>query len=60
VGENAVDDGGNPASATPATQKSFYWLDHKALDWVWPQAATAPERIVPNGMDFRRAATFVT
>ena len=37
IGANGVDDGGNPAHAGPGDSKTFYWLDHYALDWVWPQ-----------------------
>jgi hypothetical protein len=47
IGENAVDDGGNPAldgqvstNGTPTTT-SYYWQNHHALDWVWPQPASA-------------------
>jgi hypothetical protein len=39
VGENRVDDGGNPnTSKEPATYT--YWLHPGVLDWVWPQATT--------------------
>ena len=43
VGENGVDDGGNPSLADHSTLKTFYWLSHEALDWVWPQATTADD-----------------
>jgi hypothetical protein len=43
VGENGVDDGGNPSPADHGTPKTFYWQDRKALDWVWPQATTADD-----------------
>ena len=41
VGENGVDDGGDPSPAGHGTPKTFYWQDSQALDWVWPQATTA-------------------
>ncbi len=42
IGDNGKDDGGNPLRA--GTSYFHYWLDYKALDWVWPQPAT-PEEI---------------
>jgi len=39
VGENGVDDGGNPSSHK---WWEFYWFAH-TLDLVWPQPATAAE-----------------
>jgi hypothetical protein len=42
VGENGVDDGGNP-SLEGVTSSSFYWQNDRALDWVWPQPATEEE-----------------
>lgn len=44
VGENGKDDGGNPA-LKEGTEPSnyYYWLNPKALDWVWPQPATDAE-----------------
>jgi len=42
VGENGVDDGGNP-SLEGVTGSSFYWQNDRALDWVWPQSATEEE-----------------
>ena len=44
VGENGVDDGGDPALEKGAGSSSFNWLNPHALDWVWPQPAT-PEEI---------------
>jgi hypothetical protein len=44
VGENGVDDGGDPALEKGAESSSFNWLNPHALDWVWPQPAT-PEEI---------------
>jgi hypothetical protein len=41
VGENGVDDGGDPSPAGHGTPKTFFWQDSQALDWVWPQATTA-------------------
>ena len=40
VGENGVDDGGDPSGATSLYT---YWSNPKARDWVWPQPATAAE-----------------
>jgi len=39
IGENGRDDGGNPANPKDPTRN--FWLDHGALDWVWPQAVTS-------------------
>jgi hypothetical protein len=43
IGENGRDDGGNPALADEAKSKSLQWQNSNALDWVWPQPATAAE-----------------
>jgi hypothetical protein len=43
VGENGVDDGGNPALSKDSTSSSLYWQNPDALDWVWPQSATEAE-----------------
>ena len=43
VGENGKDDGGNPSLEKGAESSSFNWLNPDALDWVWPQPATAAE-----------------
>jgi hypothetical protein len=43
VGENGVDDGGNPALEKGATSSSFNWQNLHALDWVWPQPASDAE-----------------
>jgi hypothetical protein len=43
VGENGVDDGGNPALEKGVTSASFNWQNIHALDWVWPQPATPEE-----------------
>lgn len=43
VGENGVDDGGDPSLPPGSTSQSFYWQGNKARDWVWPQPATADE-----------------
>jgi hypothetical protein len=43
VGENGVDDGGNPALEPGVTSSSHAWQNPHALDWVWPQPATAEE-----------------
>jgi hypothetical protein len=44
IGENGVDDGGDPALEKGVESSSFNWLNPHALDWVWPQPAT-PEEI---------------
>jgi hypothetical protein len=43
VGENGADDGGNPALEKYVESENLYWLNPHALDWVWPQPATADE-----------------
>jgi hypothetical protein len=43
IGPNAQDDGGNPALEKGVEGSNFYWLNPHALDWVWPQPATAEE-----------------
>jgi hypothetical protein len=43
VGENGADDGGNPALEKNVESENLYWLNPHALDWVWPQPATADE-----------------
>jgi len=43
VGENGKDDGGDPSLEKGVTGSSFYWQNIHALDWVWPQPATAEE-----------------
>jgi hypothetical protein len=43
VGEDGVDDGGDPSILSGASSLSFYWQNAKARDWVWPQPATAAE-----------------
>jgi hypothetical protein len=43
VGENGVDDGGNPSLEKGVTSSSYYWQNLHALDWVWPQPATPAE-----------------
>lgn len=43
VGENGVDDGGNPALEKGVVSSSYYWQNPHALDWVWPQPATEAE-----------------
>jgi hypothetical protein len=40
VGENGVDDGGNPSLEKGVTSSNYYWQNDRALDWVWPQPAT--------------------
>jgi hypothetical protein len=43
IGENGVDDGGNPALEKGVESSSFNWQNPHALDWVWPQPATGAE-----------------
>jgi hypothetical protein len=43
VGENGKDDGGDPSHEKGATGSNFQWENPRALDWVWPQPATAEE-----------------
>ena len=43
VGENGKDDGGNPSPEESIESSSYYWQNFVALDWVWPQPATAEE-----------------
>jgi hypothetical protein len=43
VGENGVDNGGDPSLEKYVTGPSYYWQNAHALDWVWPQPATAEE-----------------
>jgi hypothetical protein len=43
VGENGVDDGGDPSLEKGVTSSNFYWQNPHALDWVWPQPATEEE-----------------
>jgi hypothetical protein len=43
VGEDGVDDGGDPTCPTTSSSASFYWQNDKARDWVWPQPATPAE-----------------
>jgi hypothetical protein len=43
VGENGVDDGGDPSLEKGVTGSNFNWQNPHALDWVWPQPATANE-----------------
>jgi hypothetical protein len=42
VGEDGVDDGGDPTN-TASGSSSLYWQDNKVRDWVWPQPATPAE-----------------
>jgi len=43
VGEDGVDDGGDPTCPPSAGSSSLDWLNPKARDWVWPQPATPAE-----------------
>jgi len=43
VGDDGVDDGGDPTCPPSAGSSSLGWLNPKARDWVWPQPATAAE-----------------
>jgi hypothetical protein len=43
VGENGVDDGGDPSLEKGVESSNYYWQNPHALDWVWPQPATEEE-----------------
>jgi hypothetical protein len=43
VGENGVDDGGDPSLEKGVTSSNFNWQNIHALDWAWPQPATEEE-----------------
>ena len=43
VGEDGIDNGGDPTPTKDTGSTSFYWLNPKAHDWVWPQPATPAE-----------------
>jgi len=43
VGEDGVDNGGDPTCPPSAGSSSLDWLNFKARDWVWPQPATPAE-----------------
>jgi hypothetical protein len=43
VGENGVDDGGDPSLEKGVTGSNYSWQNIHALDWVWPQPATEAE-----------------
>jgi hypothetical protein len=43
VGDDGVDNGGDPTLSAGVTSSSFYWLGNHARDWVWPQPATPAE-----------------
>jgi hypothetical protein len=43
VGENGVDNGGDPSLEPGVTSSNYYWQNDHALDWVWPQPATEEE-----------------
>ncbi len=44
VGSNGKDDGGDPSlGKSEEGTSSFYWLNPRALDWVWPQVASPEE-----------------
>ena len=43
VGEDGVDNGGDPTPTKDTGSTSFYWLNPLAHDWVWPQPATPAE-----------------
>ena len=43
VGDNGVDDGGNPSPPKNIRSSNFYWQNNLVLDWVWPQPATPEE-----------------
>lgn len=43
VGEDGVDDGGDPTLPASITSTSLHWQNTHARDWVWPQPATEAE-----------------
>ena len=43
IGENGVDDGGDPSLGKGVESSSFNWQYPRALDWVWPQPASPAE-----------------
>ena len=43
VGEDGVDDGGDPSLPASITSTSLHWQNTHARDWVWPQPATPGE-----------------
>jgi hypothetical protein len=43
VGENGVDDGGDPSVPPDVKASSSDWQNGRARDWVWPQVATPAE-----------------
>ena len=43
IGGDGKDDGGDPSLGKGVTTPYFYWQNPRALDWVWPQPATAEE-----------------
>jgi hypothetical protein len=43
VGEDGVDNGGDPSLSPGITGSNFQWANPKARDWVWPQPATEAE-----------------
>jgi hypothetical protein len=43
VGADGVDDGGDPSLQKNIQSSNLYWQNDHALDWVWPQPATAEE-----------------
>ncbi len=43
VGENGVDDGGDPSLENGIQSANLQWQNPRARDWVWPQPATPAE-----------------
>ena len=43
VGEDGVDDGGDPSFSALGKAANNYWQNDRARDWVWPQPATIAE-----------------
>ena len=43
VGDDGVDNGGDSTLPKDVESTSYYWLNPKAHDWVWPQPATLAE-----------------
>jgi len=48
VGENGVDDGGDPSLEKYFETSGYAWQNPHALDWVWPSPATDKTSSAPN------------
>jgi hypothetical protein len=43
VGDDGVDNGGDPTLPAGVTSRYLFWQGNKVRDWVWPQPATPEE-----------------